>query len=141
VLVAHPHDGQGAIIAATDLEDPRFPVVHYAADLAARLTASLVLVHNVTPDDHEGINRGRWLLGSLAEQAGDAAQFELSSRPSAAESILAVARRRDADLVIVGIRTRRWPQLLHAPAAAAVLAGALRSVLVTPIVRKRHQVP
>jgi nucleotide-binding universal stress UspA family protein len=128
------------VVAATDLEDPRFPVLRAAAELSRALGASLVPVHNISPLSARlrgSVSRPEAFARAAAElhlgQAG-----VVSEDSDAARAILREARAREADLVIVGLRPRSWLQGLRRPSVAScVLRDARRSVLLTPLPRER----
>jgi nucleotide-binding universal stress UspA family protein len=57
-----------------------------------------------------------------------------------AEAVLAAARERDADLIVVGVQRKTWLDCLLQPSMAShIVANARRSVLLTPIAN-RHDV-
>lgn len=139
---------QGAIVAATDLEDVRYPVVRQASDLAGQLDERATFVHNVPPGPGLGLNAaGLGLVPEeeiLAEYSGRlraiarllpiAADVAVLSRPSAADAILEIAAEADADLVVVGAHARSWFGRLLSPGTAEVVVDrAGRSVLVLPL--------
>jgi nucleotide-binding universal stress UspA family protein len=142
------------VVAATDLEDARFPVLRAAAQLAQVLGAAVVPVHNVCPlpamlrgaAHHPSALRERaaWLAtakerkqSGLARAVGELELSQagvISDDYDAARAILHEARSRKADLVVVGLRTRSWIERLLSPSVAtSVVRGARRSVLITPL--------
>ncbi|MEO8178763.1 MAG: universal stress protein [Deltaproteobacteria bacterium] len=151
VLVARELRTRDAIVAATDLQSPDYPVLRAAAELVACLDARLVAVHNVNPisilvgsgvgwpavtvlpaDRTRAARAVR--LAKATERLAVAATAVVRDELSAAEAILDEAELHDADLVVVGTRHRGWlDQLLGASVAAQVVNRARRSVLVTPI--------
>ncbi|HEX5658601.1 MAG TPA: universal stress protein, partial [Polyangiales bacterium] len=83
--------------------------------------------------------------GGLARALGELQLDEsgvVSEDNDAARAILQEARARNADLVVVGLRRRSWLDRLLSPSvASAVVRGARRSVLVTPLTRSHAQAP
>ncbi len=149
VLVAREVMSSEAVVAATDLRDLRFPVVSQALEIAARLGASVVAVHNVSAQEADDacagdprfrlvgmigeIERRRRRLVDLAEAMSADMGPVVVSRPSPTEAILQVARARDADLVVVGTRAvAEMDQDVVDGTAAAVVESSRRSVLVLP---------
>ncbi len=149
VLVAREAKSCDVVVAATDLADDRYPVLSRAAEIAARLGTSVVLVHNISTreidDAHEGGIPARWiaLAGEIERRRrkllrlGEAmaADFEpvVANRQNAAEAIIDAARERDADLIVVGMRAAVNVQgQVVAGTAAAVVESTRRSILVLP---------
>lgn len=150
VLVARRHRRSDLILAASDLSDARFPVLHAAAELAGRLDAPLVAVHNVappprldTPDPLRAValevsaavaSERRDTLAAAVASLEVSAEVVVANERSDDEAIVHAASARQADLVVVG--TRR-PSLLRrlfrGELAAHVVQRALRSVLVLPL--------
>lgn len=147
VLVAQPARSNEVIVAGSDLRDQRLPVVNRAAELGHRLESGLVLVHNTTTapadlaaDEEEAVHsadlaRRADRLRTIARQVFPRAETVVSSHASAADAILSTARRRDADLVVVGSRPRSWlDRRPRSGTALHVVSKASRSVLVLPTV-------
>lgn len=147
VLVARPSIGGHAIVAGTDMTDDKFPVLRLAATLAAQFDAPLVAVHN----DGSSDTSGDWLtwgssvrsdadvsdaarrLTSACLELGVESEAVVSNEVTAVRALLREARRRDADMVVVGAHRHSWfERLLGGGVAARVVDGASRSVLVTP---------
>lgn len=149
VLVAREVMSSEAVVAATDLQDHRYPVVSQALEIAARLGASVVAVHNISArevDDAYGrdprlqivgmsgeIERRRRRLLDLAETMSADMEPVVVSRSSPAEAILHAARAHDADLVVVGARVvpEADKEVVNGT-AAAVVESSRRSILVLP---------
>lgn len=142
----------GSIVAATDLADPRFPVLRQAGQLAGRADERATVVHNVPAMPGVGLPGGalgarlglvpeetilseyRWRLHAVVRSLGIAADPVVVSRPSAADAILEIAREHDADLVVVGTHARSWLARLLSPSIAEVVVDrADGSVLVMPL--------
>lgn len=150
VLVARAPGKGETILAATDLQHANTPVLAEAAALGRRLAAPLVAVHNVTPvvvgAGREDSLLSGWVferrMAATRTDELDRATRELSPHahtvvrqdPDTAAAILAEARERDADLVVVGARKRTWfGRLFGGGVASRVVDRARRSVLVTPL--------
>ncbi|HEX7478121.1 MAG TPA: universal stress protein [Polyangiales bacterium] len=152
VMVAElPH--AHAIVAATDLSDPRYPVLMRGVELAQRFDASLTAVHNAEPfaatpptmaagavvPPHASVNErlfasARERMRAVVDELGVDFDGVVVRRFGTAEAILEEARRMHADLVVVGTRPRPWLlQKLSRSVAAAVIDRAARSVMVVPI--------
>lgn len=151
VLVAR-RPRRGSIVAATDLSDPRFPVLRHAGELADRMEERATIVHNVPPLMDFGLpgpglhgwvgavpqeeivaEYGKRLRG-LTRSLGIAAEPVVLSRPNAVEAIREIAREGDADLLIVGTHPRSWfGRLLSSSVAETLVDETDRSVLVLPL--------
>lgn len=150
VLVARtPNDG--GIIASTNLNDLRYPVLKGATEISADLGGAVTYFHNVSQmpisidpmlagmaavdvaalaEESAASRQAR--LRTLAHQAGANAVMYRSSITS--DAIVEVARRGEADLVIVGYRRRSWiSRLFRGRLVEDVIARCRRSVLVLPI--------
>jgi len=153
MVVASPQPS-GAILAATDLSDPLFPVVRYAKAIAAQPETPVTLLHNM-----DAPPLGQLLAGSvrpstllamtsaegLAQQIHDklkyvAASLDLradtlvTSETETAASILAAAEQCQADLIVTGTH-RDCPSRLvpRCSIAEAIIRRAACSVLVVPL--------
>ena len=152
VLVARAATSEAAIVGATDLEDAGYPVLRKAAELAFRLKARVVAVHNVNPipdtvskgvaspvmrRSDEGVSEADMQrLAHLAEQVPVDADTVIGHEANTVDAILREARILDADLVVVGTRPRprSWlNRLIGGRVAAQVVNRARRSVLVVPL--------
>lgn len=159
VLVARRSTASEGVVVATDLADPRYPLLHHGVDLAARLEAPVTFVHNVPPLPPEvpmafGMSvpvsdagsseslmaRQMERLREQARRVCPSAETVVLSRPSTIQAILEVSREREADLVVVGTRARSWLRRLAAPSVARrVVEKASRSVLVIPMGERAPQ--
>jgi nucleotide-binding universal stress UspA family protein len=135
VLVACEATGGDSIVAATDLSDPRFPVVQLATEMIDHLETTLVGVHVVEGETSDtAIEQRRSVMATALEPISLSHEvvIELASDPAAA--VLSAARERDSDMIVVGVPSRSWlDSLLHPTVASRIVAGAGRSVLLTPI--------
>lgn len=104
VLVARPATCSDAIMAATDLRDPGYPVLRQAAAWSQRLEAPLVCVHNAgaTPGARAAVVRSVIDPMLVAVRFGRDAEGVVARRSDPVGSILGEARAREADLVVVG---------------------------------------
>jgi nucleotide-binding universal stress UspA family protein len=135
VLVAHPPRTRNQMIAATDLTDTRFPVIHTAAKLAEGLSARVTVVHNIEQKgqgpvvalDLDTVAHRLGTLERLARQLERVEGGHVASSQTTVEAILHVAQTRDADIAVVGIRPGRGRTLL------AFLEQATCSVLAVPL--------
>lgn len=150
VLIARHHRPSDVIVAATDLSDARYPIIRGAARLGQQLAARLVLLHNVPPqsasapmpepwlpvflEDTPNLNQTWQRLRALADRYSPQAGTIVASQVDAADAILAAARSRDADIVVLGTRHRSWlERLLHGSIAARVIDTVKGSVLILPL--------
>jgi len=151
ILVAREVKMQDAIVAATDLQSPEYPVLRMAAELGACFDAPVVTVHNVNPISVLLGTGVGWppvsVLPADPTRAARAVQLKraterlsvearavLRDEVSAADAILDEAKLNDADLVVVGTRQRSWLQrLLSGNVAEQIVKRANCSVLITPI--------
>lgn len=138
VLVARDAAHEAAIVAATDLADPCFPVLRSAISLTELLAQRLVIVHNRPRRSSEVVpepTRWRACLTQASDHIGARAISPLlcaDSNPT--DAILRAAQSHDADLVVVGTHPRGIVQgLLHRSVATQVVNRSRRSVLVTPL--------
>lgn len=143
------------IVAATDLADPVYPVLHEAGTLRGVLHGPVVAVHNLNPFQlarEAGLFRSLFALRSqahageverrtrqLAQAArtgvqGGAEVAILASRIRTVDAILQAANAYGAHLIIVGTRAQSWFRRLWGRALAArVVNRAHCLVLITPI--------
>jgi len=133
LLVAHPPRTRCELVAATDLRDARFPVVKTAAQLADALSARVTVVHNLEQDGPvlslalETVAGRLQVLERLASELDGVRGGHVSTTRTTAEAIADVARSRDADIAVVGIRRGHGRTLLS-------LLGRTRcSVLAIPL--------
>jgi nucleotide-binding universal stress UspA family protein len=153
VLVARRAGPSARVVVATDLRDPRTPVLKRGAELATRLDAPVTFLHNVPPLPPEvpmalGLHipgdddlpteallvRQMERLRERARSLAPSAEAVVLSKSSTASAILDASREREADLVVVGTRPRSWLRTVATPSVARrVVEDASRSVLVVPI--------
>lgn len=147
VLVARATAREDTIVAATDLETPDYPVLRIGAALGRKLDAPLVTFHNLMPRRSmfglhtswspdapftDGRQSGR--LAEISAKLHAQALAVVRRETDSAAAILGEAREREADLVVVGARRRRWLDRLQLESVAAqVVDRAAQSVLVTPV--------
>jgi len=151
VLIARGQDSVAPILAATDLLDPRYPVLRSAAELARTLGQPLVTFHNVDPlsimsgpaaPSNRGLLPGATSTVAPRESLASVSRI-LNIEPSPilrmesdpVHAILDEAAVCDASLIVVGTRPCSWWRLLmsdHISERVGSLAD--RAVLVTPVV-------
>ncbi len=153
VMVARQPQFRNTVVAATDLSNPRYPVVSAADQLRDCLSAELVLIHNVVPAVFSGGLEAAWpLTGSpsaqtlsqvavrlrnVASSCGACSEALVAVAWNTANEILRIAQERDADVVVIGTRRRtRWAQLLDKGVAVRVIRAAKQSVLIVPVKTK-----
>ncbi|MBK7857884.1 MAG: universal stress protein [Archangiaceae bacterium] len=144
VLVARPPRPLGAIVAATDLAHPGYPVVQLVARLRSRLESPVALLHNVAPvrlldDDgcaaaerEQTVAEQTRRLHQVAAELLPGAELQTLQRGSAAVAILEAGARSDCDLIVVGVPARPR-SAFDAAVAEDVVRGAQSSVLVAPL--------
>lgn len=138
------------VLVATDLSETAPGLLAHAIDVAARRRAELVVVHVYDPDAYEkvldetGMPVDQYVAALRAEMQDALAQagigdtdvpvrLEVIEGRDVAGAIVDAAHRLNADVVVVGARTRRGlPAALRAGVADAVLRRAGRPVLVVP---------
>lgn len=149
VLVARPPTQGETILAATDLRDPSYPVLHLAADLARHLALNVIALHNYAPpgapqfpassqslsaeEEDELTDRAQRL--DFATSALDApSEGVVACLNSTVDAILGLARSSAAEVIVVGTRA---PSLagaaLQCSVASEVAERAEPSVLVAPL--------
>ncbi len=116
-------------------DDPESRTLSRAADLAAALKAALI-VTNVAPADHDsaedvthyGQGRLDQARAYLAERGLDAELVQSAGQP--AEAIVSLADERKADLIVVGMRKKRFfERLVEGSVAQDVMRRATCDVL------------
>lgn len=157
VLVSHDGAPSGStIVAATDLTDPSYPVLHEAETLRGALHAPVVAVHNLNPWLIAGegslfrppfTSRSRAQVGEIerctrqlerAARGGGAEVVLLSSRVRTVDAILQASTAYGAHLIIVGTRARSWFRRMWGRALAASVVNRARClVLITPIAKEQ----
>lgn len=147
VMVLREAGPSRAVLAASDLRTPGFPVLAEASKLAKDTRKSLVSFHNVDPlslpeEDGGPRNGARVSSGPAPRERLTAALRELSADsvpvirteidPVAA--IVDEARERGVDLIMVGAHERdRFVRLLRGSVASRVVQRARCSVMVAPL--------
>lgn len=150
VLVARAARPHERLVAATNLEHERLPVVAQAAGLASRLDGALTVVHNTPPLAMTtlawGVEASVPLVSEVADsvvRAKEAQLFEATRRVSRDATarvtthfdplvgILETSAREDADLIVAGVHAR-W-SLGSQRVTERLVAEADRSVLLVPI--------
>jgi nucleotide-binding universal stress UspA family protein len=110
LLVAHPPRTRGELVAATDLRDVRCPVVDAAARLAESVAARVTVVHNLERSGPafalalENVEGRLRMLERIAHELDGVRGGHVSTSRTTADAIIDVARSRDADITVVGIR-------------------------------------
>lgn len=108
--------GLGAVVETQLLPGSPSAVLR---DLAVRRRADLIVLSSLS-----GVPPVRWLLGRVAERVAEYARVP---------TLVARARAKAADLVLVGIkRPRGFARLWHHPAARDILRKAPMSVVCVP---------
>ena len=121
------------IVVAYD--DPDSRTLARAADLAEDLSAALIVTNVVSADresaereteyGHERLDQAR---AYLAKRGLEAELVPTSGQP--AEAIVALAEERDADLIVVGMRKKRFfERLVEGSVAQEVVRRATCDVL------------
>jgi nucleotide-binding universal stress UspA family protein len=131
VLVARPAQGEDVVVVATDLADRGHPVLAAGHDLASRMKASVVAVHNAPRTvDRDQVGHK---LRAAASRFGSNKTIVAAHR-STTYAILDHARAHAADVIVVGLRSRSWlRRQLETGIPERIAREAARSVLVVPI--------
>ena len=90
------------IVAATDRSPTADRAVTWAADMAARYEAELVLLQVLTSAPGDGIERAESGLRELAAEMGPDARARVVVGEDPATAIVDAAHRESADVVVVG---------------------------------------
>jgi nucleotide-binding universal stress UspA family protein len=152
VLVARGSNGNGPILAATDLADRELPAVDAAADEARRRAVPLFVIHSLElsllggtarVDGAEAAVPARLYLRLLGEAESRMARIRervgisgesLVPVGPAADAILGAAERLRPSLIVVGSRHKKgWRRALLGSVAEDVARRASASVLVVPL--------
>jgi nucleotide-binding universal stress UspA family protein len=117
-------------------DDPESKTLSHAADLAEALQAALI-VTNVAPSEHEekteegreyGLDRLDQARAYLAERGLEADLVQSVGQP--AEAIVSLAEERNVDLIVVGMRKKRFfERLVEGSVAQDVMRRATCDVL------------
>lgn len=148
-LVVGKPRATSAILAATDLSDPHFPVVHYAASIASRIDGDVRLLHNLDSPavglaGPSALLAGLDSLGSaeeiqetLRKIAGEDAQVLLLNEPDTAAAIVHAAEELQADLIVAGThRPQHFRLLPRFSTAEEITRRASCCVLLVPLYRE-----
>jgi nucleotide-binding universal stress UspA family protein len=146
VLIARPPGHSETIVAASDLENTDCPIVKRANHLSQKLSAPMVLVHNMQPTvrlpepsalaiAYDEIRVAREMhVKETTESLAPNADTVVVNSLSTADAILRVAQEKGADLIVVGAYRRSWAaRLFSSGVAAQVAERANHSVLITPL--------
>ena len=135
VLLAGLRTGARQIVAATDLASEGVPVVRRAAEYAKRLCRRVSVIHNVdhgsqppllAPIERLSLAENLDRLRSIVRELDAVDDATVTREDIAAAGILRIARVRDADIVVVGVR----PDI--GSTSWSILASAQRSILLVP---------
>lgn len=143
ILLAREASNSGVIVAASDLKNPRFPVLRAGAVLSGFLHARIVFLHNFTPErSHTGQTAPYEWQPSILDRLDDldfAAQLlqvqsdnVVTIRPTTAEALLSLVQSERPDILIVGARQRLPGSWDDSPLAAKMMDEVPNSVLVVP---------
>jgi nucleotide-binding universal stress UspA family protein len=136
VLVPKGRASFMTLLAATDLEDPRTPVLQRAAEIGRELGAAVVALHSWR-DSASGRGSPATLEQCRERLERAAGGFDARFEPivqralDPVQSILDQARAHDAGIIVVGTRPRPGGSL--GSAAVQLVRRARRSVLVAPV--------
>lgn len=149
VLIARDAMSEEVIVAATDLERVAYPVLQAATQLALRLGAPLVALHNLHPvcvfsavdlalsstarfgQALTELKRRR--LERVLRQLPGHATPVLADETDPVDAILGEAHGRNADLIVVGARTRSMDPSKRSCVPVRVIDRARCSILVVPL--------
>jgi nucleotide-binding universal stress UspA family protein len=134
VLVPKGRGPYVTLLAATDLEDSRTPLLEQAARLAQELDTVVLAVHSVgdlVGEPTAAFDERRRLLEHAAERLDGRLEPLLCRAADPVQAILEQARNRCAGVIMVGTR----PRFGRVPpnTAAQLVQRARRSVLVAPL--------
>lgn len=151
VLVGRGATSTETILAATDLKRKEYPELRSAARFTTRVDGELMAIHNVPPAYFTP--ERLWTLGVTPEVVLEACETKLEhaaekigvpieavvcSEPETKVAILAEARERDVDVIVIGLQCDQGPDTAHHHALVKeILVEAQRSVLVTPVFKSR----
>jgi nucleotide-binding universal stress UspA family protein len=137
LVIGDRHRGKHTIVAATDLEDDRVPILRMGAELAQRTHARLLFVHNLAPPppaNAAALASAR--LRQHSRRLAPSASAVVSARVNVADAIIEVCEAASASLVIVGTRERTWLEELSQGASTVanrLVRDSGTSVLVLPL--------
>jgi nucleotide-binding universal stress UspA family protein len=141
VLVARGAEPSGALVAATDLEDPQYRVVRQASEWGATLAAPVMAVHNVScvaapigrfykarPKPPPALPR------RVRAELPAPLDMVVTTDLDPVDGVLDQALRHESRIIVVGTRPRRGPAPHHDHSVAAQIIDRSRcSVLVTSL--------
>jgi hypothetical protein len=135
VLVPKSRASFGTLLAATDLEDSRSPVLRRAAQLGDELGATVLALHSVVAlrTELSELEWNRLRLERATRDCGGVLEPIVAHAVDPTQGILQQARARRAGLIVVGTRTR--PDRAAPNTAVRLLEGARYSILVAPLER------
>jgi ubiquinone biosynthesis protein len=90
------------VLVATDRSETAERAVRFAAEMAQRYEAELLLLRVLLSDDGTLAEAGRELAEHARELAGDSGRSSVVVAEDPAEAIIAAAERERADVVVVG---------------------------------------
>jgi ubiquinone biosynthesis protein len=90
------------VLVATDRSETAERAVRFAAGMAERYEAELLLLRVLLSDDGTLAEAGRELAEHARELAGDSGRSAVVIAEDPAEAIVAAAEREQADVVVVG---------------------------------------
>jgi len=90
------------VLVATDRSETAERAVRFAAEMAERYEAELLLLRVLLSDDGTLAEAGRELAEHAREIAGDAGRSAVVVGEDPADAIVEAARREQADVVVVG---------------------------------------
>ena len=90
------------VLVATDRSETAERAVRFAAEMAQRYEAELVLLRVLLSDDGTLAEAGRELAEYARELAGDSGRSAVVVAEDPAEAIVAAAEREQADVIVVG---------------------------------------
>jgi ubiquinone biosynthesis protein len=90
------------VLVATDRSETAERAVRFAAEMAQRYEAELLLLRVLLSDDGTLAEAGRELDEHARELAGDSGRSSVVVAEDPAEAIIAAAERERADVVVVG---------------------------------------
>lgn len=139
-LITAPKRSGRSLVVGTDLDSPNVPVVRAAVRLASRMKRRVTVVHNIdgvgfhgavsaVPDSwtDEVVATRLEALGCVVRDLASVEEATITRQPTAVDGILQVARARDVDLVVVGVR----PDV--GDTSRLLLSETRRSVLAVPL--------
>ncbi len=148
VLLAREGRESNAVVAATDLEKPTFPVLRAGALLSSSLGARPVFLHNLAPSSPARRSEpftskkpppsvGSRLedLSAIASSLRIESENVVTTQASPAEALLAFIHRERPDVVIVGVREHEARYFGSAPLAEALIDAFTGNVLLVPLHR------